>query len=58
MLGRFLPRYARVDKHSAVVAFGCTGGKHRSVTLAILLTEYLNQQGVRAVCQHRDIERV
>ena len=43
-------------KNQLVVAIGCTGGKHRSVTLANKLYERLQKQadyGVRL--EHRDI---
>jgi len=53
-----LTNYRKVHKHTATVAFGCTGGKHRSVTFANLAGEYLRAQGYRVVIQHRDIDRV
>lgn len=37
------------------VSFGCTGGRHRSVTFAVKVCEALNQKGYDAVCVHRDI---
>ena len=54
---RFLvPNYVLEGKNQLVVAIGCTGGKHRSVTLANKLYERLQKQadyGVRL--EHRDI---
>lgn len=38
------------------VAFGCTGGHHRSVTFAFKVCEALCKKGYNAVCYHRDIE--
>lgn len=56
---RFLiPNYISEGKHQLVVAIGCTGGKHRSVTLANELYEALNHEenyGIKI--EHRDIEK-
>jgi len=56
---RFLiPNYISEGKHQLVVAIGCTGGKHRSVTLANELYEKLLQDenyGIKI--EHRDIEK-
>ncbi len=38
-----------------VVAIGCVGGRHRSVALAETVTANLNQAGIRANVEHRDI---
>lgn len=58
MLATFLPSYMQVNKYSAVIAMGCTGGKHRSVTFANLVTEHLQSKGMNVTCQHRDIDRL
>jgi UPF0042 nucleotide-binding protein len=54
---RFLiPNYVQEGKTQLVIAIGCTGGKHRSVTLANELFEALNRDedyGIRI--EHRDI---
>mgnify|MGYP001114046612 CR=1 FL=1 len=39
------------------VAAGCTGGRHRSVSIARAVTEYLNKLGYAAYENHRDITR-
>ncbi|MBN2802916.1 MAG: RNase adapter RapZ [Deltaproteobacteria bacterium] len=44
-----------VGKFSITVAFGCTGGKHRSVAFARKLTEYYSSLGRPATRSHRDI---
>lgn len=54
---RFLvPNYVLEGKNQLVVAIGCTGGKHRSVTLANKLYERLqNQNDYGVKLDHRDI---
>jgi len=54
---RFLvPNYVLEGKNQLVVAIGCTGGKHRSVTLANKLYERLQNQNDYGVnLEHRDI---
>ena len=56
---RFLiPNYISEGKHQLVVAIGCTGGKHRSVTLANELYESLRQdENLGIKIEHRDIEK-
>lgn len=56
---RFLvPNYVLEGKNQLVVAIGCTGGKHRSVTLANKLYERLqNQDDYGVKLEHRDIEK-
>ena len=56
MLDFLIPNYIKEGKHQLVIGIGCTGGKHRSVTLANKLYERLQDQndyGVRL--EHRDI---
>lgn len=53
-----LPNYIWEGKNQLVIAIGCTGGKHRSVTLANRLYEFVSEDehyGVRI--EHRDIEK-
>ena len=52
-----LPQYQAEGKTQLTVAFGCTGGKHRSVAIAEALTAFLKSKGYRAVTAHRDIEK-
>lgn len=56
---RFLiPNYISEGKHQLVIAIGCTGGKHRSVTLANELYEALGQdENLGIKIEHRDIEK-
>jgi len=53
-----LAHYHDVHKYSAIAAFGCTGGKHRSVALVNYTAEQLKQAGYRVSTQHRDIARL
>lgn len=58
MLEFLIPNYVLEGKNQLVIGVGCTGGKHRSVTLANRLYEALNGQkeyGVRL--EHRDIRK-
>ncbi|WP_048601342.1 RNase adapter RapZ [Rubeoparvulum massiliense] len=51
-----LPQYKREGKGQIVIAIGCTGGKHRSVTIADYLYRYYAQD-FRTSIAHRDIEK-
>ena len=42
---------------NVVIAIGCTGGKHRSVTIAEMLTDYVKSLGYRTQVFHRDLEK-
>ncbi len=56
---RFLiPNYVKEGKYQLVIGIGCTGGKHRSVTLAAKLYERLrDSKGFGIKLYHRDIEQ-
>jgi UPF0042 nucleotide-binding protein len=49
--------YLREGKRYVTVAVGCTGGKHRSVTMAAHLARRLDKDGVETVVFHRDMGR-
>lgn len=56
MVKFLIPNYVKEGKTSLVIAIGCTGGKHRSVTLARVLYDRLletKEYGIRL--EHRDI---
>lgn len=57
LLGPLLERYSHEGKSYLTIALGCTGGKHRSVYVAETIGEWLQQTGVAATIEHRDINR-
>lgn len=52
-----VPLYLKEGKSELVVGIGCTGGKHRSVTIARKLDEHFVQKGYKCVIQHRDVNK-
>ena len=53
---RFLiPNYVSEGKNQLVIAVGCTGGKHRSVTLARILNSHFIENNQQSAIHHRDI---
>jgi UPF0042 nucleotide-binding protein len=52
-----LPRYEREGKAYLTVAVGCTGGRHRSVTLVEELRRFLDELGYAPSVVHRDLDR-
>ena len=52
-----LPNYVKEGKNSLVIAIGCTGGKHRSVTLANAIADAIQQTDYGCKVEHRDIEK-
>lgn len=52
-----IPLYKKEGKSQVVIAFGCTGGKHRSVTFAELMNRHLASYDVHVTVSHRDINR-
>lgn len=56
MLDFLIPNYISEGKNRLVIAVGCTGGKHRSVTLANALFEKLQGHDYGLKIEHRDID--
>lgn len=52
-----IPLYEREGKSQLVIAFGCTGGKHRSVTFAEAMAKHLKESGHKVRISHRDIDK-
>lgn len=52
-----IPHYVAEGKSRLVIAFGCTGGKHRSVTFAEQISEHLRERDIKVRTLHRDIEK-
>jgi len=57
LLEFLLPHYIKEGKSYLTVAFGCTGGQHRSVFIAEEMKKRLEQQGYRTKSSHRDMPR-
>ncbi len=51
----WIPRYWAAGKSYVTVAFGCTGGRHRSVAAAIEIAERLRDSGFSPNVRHRDL---
>jgi UPF0042 nucleotide-binding protein len=52
-----VPQYLKEGKSNLIIGIGCTGGQHRSVTIANQLGDFLKTEGYRALVEHRDIQR-
>ena len=57
MVEFLIPLYIKEGKNNLVISIGCTGGKHRSVTLATALFHALGQEKHTLLLQHHDIEK-
>ncbi len=57
MLDFLIPLYIHEGKSQLVIAFGCTGGKHRSVTFAETIFKYLSEKKMKCRISHRDITK-
>jgi UPF0042 nucleotide-binding protein len=49
-----LPRYRSEGKSYLTIGFGCTGGRHRSVAVSLMIAERLRQSGYDVIIKHRD----
>ncbi|WP_206420049.1 RNase adapter RapZ [Minwuia thermotolerans] len=57
MLALLLPRYGSEGKSYLTIAFGCTGGRHRSVYAASLFGQRLRGLADHVTVRHRDLDR-
>ena len=55
LLNDWIPRYWAAGKSYVTVAFGCTGGRHRSVAAATEMAERLERSGYAPNVRHRDL---
>lgn len=57
MLDYLIPYYVKEGKNQLVIGIGCTGGKHRSVSIANRLFDILKSKNSSVILEHRDIEK-
>ncbi len=57
MIDFLIPLYVKEGKSQLIIAFGCTGGKHRSVTFAEKLAKHLSGLYSKVRVNHRDIDK-
>src|ERR1022692_4506154 len=57
LLVYLLPHYIHEGKSYLTIAFGCTGGRHRSVMISEEVTKHLRRPGYRVKVVHRDIPK-
>lgn len=57
MIDFLVPLYVREGRPQLVIAFGCTGGRHRSVTFAELISAHLRGGQLHVIKQHRDFKK-
>jgi UPF0042 nucleotide-binding protein len=57
LLTYLIPHYIEEGKSYLTIAFGCTGGKHRSVMMAEWLKKALEKKGFDTRVMHRDIDK-
>jgi len=55
LLKFLIPYYIEEGKTQLVIAIGCTGGQHRSVTIANELAKLLEKEKFWAILDHRDV---
>ncbi len=56
MLKYLIPNYLKEGKRQLIISIGCTGGRHRSVTIANEIYHRLKDDGYNANVEHRDID--
>jgi UPF0042 nucleotide-binding protein len=57
LLAYLIPHYTREGKSYLTIAIGCTGGRHRSVTISESLARAMSRRGLHAKVHHRDLNR-
>lgn len=56
LLSNMVPGYIEEGKYHLNIAFGCTGGHHRSVAIANAVAEKFKEDGMRVRINHRDLD--
>lgn len=56
MIVRLIPSYIKEGKYSLTIAFGCTGGQHRSVAMANEMYKKLEADGYRVSLEHKNLK--
>ena len=56
-LAYLVPRYRTEGKSYLTIGLGCTGGRHRSVAVGLVVAERLRTLGYEVNVKHRDIMR-
>lgn len=54
MVSFLVPQYEKEGKNHLVIGIGCTGGRHRSVTISNMIYDELINKGYRVIKKHRD----
>jgi UPF0042 nucleotide-binding protein len=57
LLTFLVPHYEKEGKSNLTIAFGCTGGRHRSVSIVNALRTFFDQKTYRVHTVHRDVEK-
>lgn len=56
LIKELIPGYIHEGKYHLNIAFGCTGGHHRSVAIANKMAEFFHEDGYRVTVTHRDLD--
>lgn len=57
LLELLIPAYTDEGKSVLTIAFGCTGGRHRSVSIAETVASWMRDRGLEPLVRHRDVEK-
>jgi UPF0042 nucleotide-binding protein len=57
LFGFLLPLFEREQRSYLTIAFGCTGGRHRSVSMALYMRDILKVLGYESTLRHREIQQ-
>ena len=57
MIVDLIPFYVNEGKYHLNMAFGCTGGQHRSVAIAEEMARIFREAGKNVILNHRDVDR-